>query len=62
MNLLLKNMIDIKIMFKIPIMNVEDNNTLVLRIFRSAMILLMEIGRESDANVIKREYVGITME
>lgn len=55
MNLLLKNMIDIKIMFKIPIMNVEDNNTLVLRIFRSAMILLMEIGRESDANVIKRE-------
>ena len=55
MNLLLKNMIDIKIMFKIPIMNVEDNNTLVLRIFRSAMILLMEIGRESDANVIIRE-------
>ena len=55
MYLLETSMIVITITFNNKIKKVEESSTLLELVFCSAIILLIEIGRERDAMVIKRE-------
>ena len=54
-NLLHENMMIISNMFNIKIIKVEEAKIFVLRIFRSATILLIEMGRLREARVISKE-------